>query len=84
MPDDHTDPSNDDQVTEKLMDDLERAFYDPMIGGWPLIHWEWIFCLDPSSHSITVVGEWPDNPNRSVTLHTDETSRELEEGRQDG
>lgn len=67
-------------ITPKLVEDVSRAFFDPMIGGWPLIHWEWIFCLDPSSLGITVTGEWPESPNRRVVLHTHSSSRELDEG----
>lgn len=64
---------------EKLVDDLRRAFFDPMIGGWPLIHWEWIFCLDPLSRGLDIEGEWPDSEHRRVVLHTEEGSRELSE-----
>jgi hypothetical protein len=67
-------------ITPKLMDDVRRAFFDPMIGGWPLIHWEWVFCLDPASCGVTVTGEWPESPNRRVTLHTSTSSRDLDEG----
>ena len=67
-------------VTPKLIEDVSRAFFDPMIGGWPLIHWEWIFCLDPTSRSIVVTGEWPSSPHRRVTLQTLTTSRDLDEG----
>jgi hypothetical protein len=77
---DHPDQPSGDQITPKLIDDVYRAFFDPMIGGWPLIHWEWIFCLDPASSGITVTGEWPASPDRRVTLHTSTGSRDLVEG----
>ena len=67
-------------ITPKLIEDVSRAFFDTMIGGWPLIHWEWVFCLDPASLRNTVTGEWPDSPDRRVVLHTERTSRELDEG----
>lgn len=77
---DRQDSPDGEPITPKLMEDLQRAFFDPMIGGWPLIHWEWIFCLDPASRGITVTGEWPASPNRRVTLHTITSSRDLDEG----
>jgi hypothetical protein len=80
MSDDSSDHPFGPGVTPKLIEDVSRAFFDPMIGGWPLIHWEWIFCLDPASRSITVTGEWPDSPQRQVILNTETSSRELDEG----
>ena len=32
-----------EDVTQEQIDMVIRAIRDPMIGGWPLIHWEWVF-----------------------------------------
>ncbi len=33
-------------VTQEQVRNVRRAIQDPMIGGWPLIHWEWVFSTD--------------------------------------
>lgn len=67
-------------VSPELVDDVRRAFFDPMIGGWPLIHWEWVFCLDPGSSGVAVTGEWPESEGRRVELRSGAGSRVLDEG----
>lgn len=64
------------EVTPEIVQNVGRAIRDPMIGGWPLIHWEWLFSTDwegagTANHharGIDVVGEWPDSEDRKVTL----------------
>lgn len=65
-----------EDVTPEVVHNVGRAIRDPMIGGWPLIHWEWLFSTDREavgvSHlpprGIEVIGAWPDSDNRQVTL----------------
>ncbi len=65
-----------DDVTPQVVDKVVRAIRDPMIGGWPLIHWEWVFsteCEDSGAarrngRGIEVVGAWPESDDRKVTL----------------
>lgn len=55
-------------VTQEQVRNVRRAIQDPMIGGWPLIHWEWVFSTDQHALGVEVIGEWPDNEARRVTL----------------
>ena len=64
-----------DEVTPEVVDMVVRAIRDPMIGGWPLIHWEWVFSTDwllgPDERhcrGVLVMGAYPEEPDRSVTL----------------
>jgi len=57
-----------DDVTPEIVRNVGRAIQDPMIGGWPLIHWEWVFSAEGSGRGIEVIGAWPDSANRLVTL----------------
>ncbi|MBA3380173.1 MAG: hypothetical protein H0T93_14950, partial [Chloroflexia bacterium] len=34
-----------EDVTPEIVHNVGRAIRDPMIGGWPLIHWEWLFSI---------------------------------------
>ncbi len=63
-------------VTQEQIDMVIRAIRDPMIGGWPLIHWEWVFSerwgvSQVESRGANVVGEWPESVNRVVTISFD-------------
>lgn len=66
----------DEDVTPELVENVGRAIRDPMIGGWPLIHWEWLFSSDVEAagafpghpRGIEVIGAWPDSDDRQVTL----------------
>ena len=69
----------DPEITPKLMSDLRRAFFDPMIGGWPLIHWEWVFALARQSRGLAIVGSWPESDGRAVTLRMSPADRDLTE-----
>lgn len=65
-----------EQVTPEVVHNVGRAIRDPMIGGWPLIHWEWLFSIDRQGAGVThhlacgieVIGAWPDSEDRQVTL----------------
>ena len=57
-----------EDVTPEMVQNVGRAIQDPMIGGWPLIHWEWVFSNWRAGRGIEVVGAWPDSENRLVTL----------------
>ena len=57
-----------EEVTSEIVHNVGRAVRDPMIGGWPLIHWEWVFSTERSGRGIEVIGAWPDSENRLVTL----------------
>ena len=62
-----------EDVTQEQIDMVIRAIRDPMIGGWPLIHWEWVFSEvwgenHPESRGVDVVGEWPESDDRRVSL----------------
>lgn len=57
-----------ESVTPEIVQNVRRAILDPMIGGWPLIHWEWIFSTDQHALGVEVIGEWPDHEDRQVTL----------------
>lgn len=57
-----------DDVTPEMVQNVGRAIRDPMIGGWPLIHWEWLFSIELRGRGIEVIGEWPESENRLVTL----------------
>jgi hypothetical protein len=57
-----------DEVTPEMVQNVGRAIRDPMIGGWPLIHWEWVFSTKRQGRGIEVIGEWPDSEDRLVTL----------------
>lgn len=65
-----------EDVTPEVAHNVGRAVRDPMIGGWPLIHWEWLFSTDRTeadaphrnARGIEVIGEWPDSDDRQVTL----------------
>ena len=45
-------------VTQEQVLNVRRAIQDPMIGGWPLIHWEWVFSTDQHALGVEVIGEW--------------------------
>lgn len=63
-------------VTPEIVQHVGRAIRDPIIGGWPLIHWEWLFSddhaenvnADHHARGIEVIGAWPDSEDRQVTL----------------
>lgn len=63
-------------VTPEIVHNVGRAIRDPMIGGWPLIHWEWLFSDDHADsggrflqpRGIEVIGAYPDSEDRQVTL----------------
>ncbi len=65
-----------EEVTPEIVHNVGRAIRDPMIGGWPLIHWEWLFSIDREGagvmylhpRGIEVIGAYPDSDNRQVTL----------------
>ncbi len=64
-----------EDVAPEIVENVGRAIRDPMIGGWPLIHWEWLFSENdetgddrPSPRGIEVIGAWPDSDDRQVTL----------------
>ncbi len=65
-----------EDVTPEIVQNVGRAIRDPMIGGWPLIHWEWLFSIHPDKagiappypRGIEVIGAWPDSEDRKVTL----------------
>ena len=58
-----------EDVTQEQLDMVIRAIRDPMIGGWPLIHWEWVFSESRAeSRGVEVVGEWPESADRRVSL----------------
>ncbi len=64
-----------EDVAPEIVENVGRAIRDPMIGGWPLIHWEWLFSDDrdddaerPAPRGIEVIGAWPDSDDRQVTL----------------
>ncbi len=65
-----------EEVTPEIVHNVGRAVRDPMIGGWPLIHWEWVFSTDRDdagtahwhARGIEVIGAWPDSEDRKVTL----------------
>ena len=63
-----------DEVTQEMVQHVGRAIRDPMIGGWPLIHWEWVFSTEHQGRGIAVVGAWPDSDDRLVTLRYDPLS----------
>lgn len=63
-------------VTPEIVQHVGRAIRDPMIGGWPLIHWEWLFSNGEADigdtiddpRGIDVIGAYPDSEDRQVTL----------------
>jgi hypothetical protein len=57
-----------EDLSPELVDNVRRAILDPMIGGWPLIHWEWVFSTSGHGRGIDVIGEWPESEGRLVTL----------------
>jgi hypothetical protein len=65
-----------EDVTPDVVYNVGRAVRDPMIGGWPLIHWEWLFSTDGGdagpvprhARGIEVIGAWPDSEDRLVTF----------------
>ena len=62
-----------EDVTQEQIDMVIRAIRDPMIGGWPLIHWEWVFSetwveTGSDSRGVDIVGEWPESSGRRVSL----------------
>jgi len=57
-----------ENVTPEMVRNVQRAIVDPMIGGWPLIHWEWVFSRERRGRGIEVIGAWPDSVGRLVTL----------------
>jgi hypothetical protein len=60
-----------EDVTPEIVQNVGRAIRDPMIGGWPLIHWEWVFSTERQGRGIEVIGAWPDSDDRAVTLRYD-------------
>jgi hypothetical protein len=67
-----------EDVTPEMVQNVGRAIKDPMIGGWPLIHWEWVFSTERAGRGIEVVGEWPDSENRLVTFRYHPSSATLD------
>ncbi len=65
-----------EDVTPEIVHNVGRAIRDPMIGGWPLIHWEWLFSIGREGaavmhhhpRGIEVIGAYPDSEDRQVTL----------------
>ena len=65
-----------EDITPEVLDMVVRAIRDPMIGGWPLIHWEWVFSAEREDigatqrhgRGIAVIGAYPDSEDRLVTL----------------
>ena len=68
-----------EDVTPEIVRNVGRAIQDPMIGGWPLIHWEWVFSMERHGRGIEVVGSWPDSANRMVTLRYDPATGTLDQ-----
>lgn len=68
-----------DEIAPEIVDMVVRAIRDPMIGGWPLIHWEWMFSTeweaklapDGDGRGIAVIGAYPDSEDRAVTMSFD-------------
>lgn len=75
-----------EDVAPEIVENVGRAIRDPMIGGWPLIHWEWLFSEDrergddrPAPRGIEVIGAWPDSEDREVTLRFQPDASDLDQ-----